>query len=238
MWDRCRSAIVLGRAVKTLKGLSVAIVSMRRLILVSAVLASSWACIPYHGTSQIPVPQTPVSFVHSENGDPVGTVLMVPTYSTFKGASTLGGEGPGKGTHTRFVASPFIYSSGQDFTVPLYKSTGVAWGITLAATGKGVSLGAVLVLAPGYEPFWYWDLWNGDRCRPIPLDPAQPHRALELLHQWSQMFDTDVISDNHLFCLENRPCEVHNRFTDEEKAEVQRFLGDAIRRLESEPGIP
>jgi hypothetical protein len=83
-----------------------------------------------HGSSvsgkaqQRKIPGEPLQIVDAFTGKLIPEVLLLPRYSSFKGTSTLLGEGPGCGSNHVYLAKPFVYRPGDPFMLKLPKSAG------------------------------------------------------------------------------------------------------------------
>ena len=73
---------------------------------------------------QSKIPKEPLQVVDASTGKVIPEILLIPRYSSFKGTSTLLGEGPGRGSDRAYLAKPFVYRTGTPFTLKLPKSTG------------------------------------------------------------------------------------------------------------------
>jgi hypothetical protein len=190
------------------------------------------ACSTLRGPAQLEVRHDPFEFVDELSGQQLDEVLLVPRYSSFSGISTGGGHGPGAGHGTVYVASPSVYRSGESFRPLQPNSHGVIAGEGAAYTGKGVSLNGVLVVCPGYEPLWLWDLWDQGSNRRLGLTPLKQAEAVKQLQLIADLLHSSVITGDlrALWSLGgDKPIEV--RLTAEQLALVDRFVNTGLSRL-------
>lgn len=125
-------------------------------------------CLPYYGLAQNyglaqkRISREPIAFSDANTGDAIGTVLVIPCYTSSSGVSTGAGHGPGSMSHKVFIAHPFLYHRGQNFNVRQPKTKGVITLPPVAFIGSGITLDGVVAIAPGYKPQWLGELWPED----------------------------------------------------------------------------
>ncbi|MGH9784185.1 MAG: hypothetical protein ACRD88_08365 [Terriglobia bacterium] len=194
-------------------------------LLVLPILGSVLACATVHGPAQLEVRHDPFEFIDKLSGQHLGEVLVVPRYSSFSGISTGAGHGLGAGRDTVYVASPFVYRSGATFQPLQPNSHGVVAGSGWAFTGKGVSLDGVLIVCPGYQPMWLWDLWDQGASRRIELTPLDQGEALEQLRLIAELLRKPVLTgDERTLWSLGGDKRITVRLTPEQAALVEDFL--------------
>jgi len=188
------------------------------------------ACFPYVGRSQLPVPSMPLIVLDSRTFRHLQRVLIIPRYSSFKGASSGAGHGPSVGSDRCYLAHPFVYEHGTPFKVNEAKAVGVVWGLGSAFSGQGISLDGVTVVARGYEPLWFYDLWNqqgATRRQPIELaripDAETESRTRQLLTLLRQPRISDAEARQFGYC----GGEVSTQFTARELRMIEEFIDRA-----------
>ena len=172
------------------------------------------------------VSKEPIRVVDASTGKTIPEVLMLPQYSTFRGISTILGEGPGRGTTRYYIARPYLYRSGTPFKQKLPKSFGLMVPVFLFV-GKGRTLEGVLVVAPGYRPEWFIDFWveKGEE-RTIRLTPISNEEwAAHLEKVFSPLEgDARLIEDHCGFWDLPAPCKLEIHYNKKERALVRSFL--------------
>lgn len=208
---------------------------LRRLV-VTIVALGALSCFPYRGLAKREVPTSPIAFRDVRTEMVVPSVLVIPRYSSFSGVSTLAGEGPGSGSYRFWIGDLFVYEAGAPFAPSQPKSTGIVWGWFWAYTGKGVSLNGVLVVAPGYEPKWVWDLWSRSAADHFLLIPISPGEARSSLLNLARLLEKDELlgEDKDLWSL-GQPHALENRVDDAGRALACGFITKAIQSLPTEP---
>ena len=195
------------------------------------VLLVLFAWLPLDGSlvsvkaQQHTIPRQPLEIVDGSTGQVVPELLLLPRYSSFKGTSTLLGEGPGVGTNGNYLAKPFIYRASTPFKLKLPKSAGI--GLPgLLFIGKGRSIEGVLVVAPGYRPVWFTNLWSVDPERKLQLTPITER-------EWSKLLTTDFdqlaegvlrIESDCSFWDMPSPCSLEIHYNKNERKLVRDFL--------------
>src|SRR3954471_19582673 len=130
---------------------------------------------------QSKIPKEPLQAIDASTGKLISELLAIPRYSSFKGISTMLGEGPERGTNRDYLAKPFVYRTGNPFILKLPKSTGLPLG-PFAFIGKGRSLYGVLLVAQGYRPLWFTGLWSVGSERNLQLTPISDN-------EWSLLIE-------------------------------------------------
>jgi hypothetical protein len=106
-------------------------------------------------------------------GQTITEVLIIPRYSSANGIF-IAPEGPAKGTYRYYLDKPFLYRSGESFILKTPKFSGLPLFPVLI--GKGRTIEGILIVASGYHPVWFenlWDidLWGKGDARKIPMTP-------------------------------------------------------------------
>jgi len=205
----------------------------KRTISLVVLLGANLACATVGGPAQLEVRHDPFEFIDKASGKLLSDVLVLPRYSSFSGISTGAGHGPGAGRETVYVASPFIYHSGGDFRPLQPDSHGLVAGEAVAFAGKGVSLDGALVVCPGYQPVWVWDLWDPGANRRLELTPLEQAEAVRQLQLVAGLLHRSVIAgeERALWSLGgDEPIAVE--LTADQIALVDGFLKTALSRLE------
>ena len=179
----------------------------------------------YVVAQQQEIPKDPLQVVDVSTGKMIPEVLVLPRHSRFKGVSTMLGHGPGTGTYVDYLAKPFVYRPGDRFRLKLPKSTGLAL-VGLLFVGKGRSLEGVLLVAPGYRPLWFIDLWKVGLERKVKLRPISDDEWSLLLDNKLSHFEKDVtrIEDDCYFWDLPSPCSLDIHYNKKERALVRSFL--------------
>jgi len=121
--------------------------------------------------------------VDAATGAEIPRVLILPKYTTTTGVSTGSGHGPGFATDSRALAAPFVYRSGEPFAPRQPDSKGLLIPPGVLFAGRGVSVNGVVVLVPGYQSAWVWQLWNRPQLLRVPLDRLSEEESREHLHR-------------------------------------------------------
>lgn len=171
------------------------------------------------------IPREPVQFVDASTGRPVPELLLIPRYSSFKGVSTMLGEGPGRGTERDYLAKPFVYRAGAPFILKRPKSRGLLLG-PFAFIGKGRSVWGVLVFAHGYRPRWFVNLWSEGAERKLQLTPISGDEEARRLREVFGPLEHGAthIRDDCGFWQLAAPCALEIHFDDKERELVRSFL--------------
>jgi hypothetical protein len=171
------------------------------------------------------IPKAPLLIVDASTRELIPEVLLLPRYSSFRGTSTLLGEGPGCGSNRSYLAKPFVYRSGTSFRLKLPRSPGfVLPGLLFIGTGK--SLYGVLVVARGYRPLWFTSLWSVGSERTIKLTRISNEEWTSLLGETLGPLEKDVtrIEDNCSFWGEPSPCSLGVHLKKKEREVVRKFF--------------
>jgi hypothetical protein len=174
---------------------------------------------------QSKIPREALQVVDASTGKLIPELLLIPRYSSFKGTSTLLGEGPGRGSDRDYLAKPFVYRSGTPFILKLPKSTG--FGLPgLLFMGKGRSIQGVLLIAPGYRPLWFTSLWSVGSKRRLQLTPISGNEWSMLLEKTLSRLVKDVprIEGNCSFWDIPAPCSLEIHYNKKERELVRSFL--------------
>jgi len=174
------------------------------------------------------IPEDPLYVVDASTRKAIPEVLLLPRYSRFKGVSTMLGEGPGDGSYLDYLAKPFVYRPGERFKLKLPKSTG--FGLPgLLFMGKGRSLDGVFLVAPGYRPLWFANLWSPGSARQLQLTPISNNEWSLLLDNKMSHFEKDVtrIENDCSFWDLPSPCSLEIHYNKKERALVRAFLRQA-----------
>jgi hypothetical protein len=174
---------------------------------------------------QSKIPKEPLQVVDASTGKLIPELLLIPRYSSFKGTSTLLGEGPGRGSDRDYLAKPFVYRTRTPFILKLPKSAG--FGLPgLLFIGKGRSIEGVLLIAPGYRPQWFTSLWSVGSERKLQLAPISDNEWSLLLEKTLSPLEKDVskISDNCSFWDIPTPCSLEIHYNKKERELVRSFL--------------
>jgi len=171
------------------------------------------------------LPEDPLYVVDASTEKSIPEVLLLPRYSRFKGVSTLLGEGPGDGSYRDYLAKPFVYRPGERFKLKLPKSTGFLIP-GLLFMGKGRSLDGVFLIAPGYRPLWFANLWSPGSARKLQLAPIPEKEWSSLLDTKFSHFEKDVtrIEKDCSFWDLPAPCSLAIHYNKKERALVRSFL--------------
>ena len=135
------------------------------------------------------------------------------------------GEGPGGGSYSDYLAKPFVYRPGERFKLKLPKSIG--FGLPgLLFMGKGRSLDGVFLVAPGYRPLWFANLWSPGSARQLQLTPIPNNEWSMLLDNKLSHFEKDVtrIENDCSFWDLPSPCSLEIHYNKKERALVRAFL--------------
>ena len=188
------------------------------------------------------IPEEAVHVVDASTGKAIPEVLLLPRYSRFKGVSTMLGEGPGGGSYRDYLAKPFVYRPGERFKLKLPKSTGFLLP-GLLFMGKGRSLEGVFMVAPGYRPLWFSDLWSPASARQLKLKPIPDNEWFSLLDNKLSHFEKDVtrIENDCSFWDLPAPCSLDIHYNKKERALVRSFLrrskSETKENLGTKPGL-
>jgi hypothetical protein len=179
-------------------------------------------------TAQQKISKEPVQVVDAATGKLIPELLVIPRYSSFKGVSTLFGEGPGRGVNRDYLAKPFVYHTKDPFKPKQPKVVGV-FIPGLIFTGKGVSLEGVLVIAPGYRPRWFTSLWEAGAERKLQLTPMSVDESSALLGEKLSPLERGArrVNDDCSFWDLPTPCDLEIRFNKKERELVRSFLQQA-----------
>ena len=171
------------------------------------------------------IPEDPLYVVDATTGKSIPEVLLLPRYSRFKEVSTMMGEGPGGGSYSDYLAKPFVYRPGDRFKLKLPKSIG--FGLSgLLFMGKGRSLDGVFLVAPGYRPQWFANLWSLGSARQLKLIPIADNEWSLLLDNKLSHFERDVtrIENDCSFWDVPSPCSLEIHYNKKERVLVRAFL--------------
>ena len=196
------------------------------------------ACVPYHGKVQLTIRKDPVQFVDASTGEAIQELLAIPHYNSFKGVSTLIGEGPQRGTYRDYLANPFIYRPNSSFNPKQPRSAGLYGGPLWAYTFKGVSLEGVMILAPGYQPYIFIDFWPNTPQRRVKLNPISSQKSAQELQKISTLLRKDKLKmsgDECYFWALPSPCVLEIRFKPKERELVHSFLQQTVQRSNQSP---
>src|SRR5687767_3201404 len=171
------------------------------------------------------IPEDPLYVVDATTGRSIPEVLLLPRYSRFKGVSTMLGEGPGDGSYLDYLAKPFVYRPGERFKLKLPKSTGFLIP-GLLFMGKGRSLDGVFLIAAGYRPLWFANLWSPGSARQLKLTPIPDHEWSLLRDNKFSQLERDVtrIENDCSFWDLPSPCSLEIHYNKKERALVHSFL--------------
>jgi hypothetical protein len=178
------------------------------------------------GTAQKPVDPKPPRFVDAKTGAQVDPVLVIPKYSTATGVSTGAGHGPGLMVDDRFLASPFIYRTGNPFELKMPDSRGFSLGPVLFV-GRGVVLNGVIVISQSHKAMWWWDLWDRN-LQPLELEPitealSYRQRLLGLLER-EEIRGHDLTDEElHAFDLITE-FDLKAAFNSDDRRKIREFL--------------
>jgi hypothetical protein len=177
---------------------------------------------------QSKIPKEPLQVIDASTEKLIPELLVIPRYSSFKGTSTLLGEGPERGTVRDYLAKPFVYRTGDPFILKRPKSTGLSLG-PFAFIGKGRSMYGVLIIAPGYRPLWFTSLWSVGSKRKFKLSPISDNKWSLLLGKALSPLtkDAPLISDDCSFWDLPAPCTLKINYNKKERALVRSFLQQA-----------
>lgn len=92
--------------------------------------------------------------------------------------------------------------------------------------GKGRSLDGVFLIAPGYRPLWFADLWSPGSARQLKLTPISDNEWSLLLDNKLGHFEKDVtgIENDCSFWDLPSPCSLEIHYDKKERALVRSFL--------------
>jgi hypothetical protein len=181
---------------------------------------------------QSKIPKEPLQVVDASTGKLIPELLLIPRYSSFKGTSTLLGEGPGRGSNRNYLAKPFVYRTRTPFVLKRPKSTGFSLP-GLLFMGKGRSIEGVLLIAPGYRPLWFTSLWSVGSERKLPLTPISNNEWSLLLEKTLSPLEKGVprIEDNCSFWDIPAPCSLEIHYNKKERELVHSFLQQPRREI-------
>jgi hypothetical protein len=129
------------------------------------------------------IPRTPFKFTDAVTGKTIPEVLVIPRYHSAKGIF-IAPEGPARATYRNYLDKPFVYRTGEPFTLNAPKFSGLP--LPPVFIGKGRSIEGILIVAPRYRPVWFdnlWqarDIWNTRNIRDLQLTPI-PDKEWSLL---------------------------------------------------------
>ena len=181
------------------------------------------------GQGQRPIDSRPVVFVDAKSGAPVERVLIIPKYGASTGVSTGAGHGPGYMRESAFLAFPFVYVAGRPFAVTQPDSNGVLVGPATLFVGKGVTVGGVVAVTPGYQAAWVWRLWDRSPDAKVPLDPVDAGVESDT-QRWLRLLSSAKVRGADLGEKERRLLslapdgELDVRFSDDERQMIAGFL--------------
>ena len=183
---------------------------------------------------KVKIPKDPVQVIDSSTEKPIAEVLVIPIYAYAVGAA-FPPEGPGKAFSDihYYVDNPFIYRTGEAFNV---KRPAPFTGVPLLFlfAGKFRETEGVLVLAPGFRPFFMTErLWaplsQPKYVRKFDLSPVAKDNWQALLANELRPF-VDGLSHvrQHcylfgLFVLDEK-CKVEIEFDTKQRRLVRSFL--------------
>ena len=209
-----------------------------RLIYISLFLLLLTSCDPFYGNIQKEVPHEPLQIIDSISKKPIGSVLIIPRYSSFKVFSFSRNIGY-EFVHF-YIANPFIYKEGDAFIPTQGKTIGL-----FPFIGMGSDIQGVLIIAPGYEPIWHWNLWNDI----VEINPINGHietndkRIVELI---PLTYDQSLSNLGYIFELLQRDILVNNernywglggdynlevKFTNNDKEIIHSFMKQSLNDL-------
>lgn len=191
------------------------------------------------GPSQTPVPEQPIRMVDAGSGTEIKRVLVVPKYGSSTGIATGGGHGPGYMLANTFLAFPFVYESGQVFRMMQPDSRGVMVGNALFA-GRGIMIDGVVIIAPGYKPRFFGELWDRESYIKVSLEPVETSGAVAVGERLQNLLAKSHLKGSDLSEEERRAFSLGSdssvalRFSEEERKLLRAFLSTA-KRVGSSP---
>jgi hypothetical protein len=118
-----------------------------------------WSCFPYYGATRS-WEARPIEFVDDSSGKLIPEVLVVPVYARALGVGTSSGEGPSSGGFGQVnLRHLFVHQPATFFPLTPPKSFMVIVGPGAVAGGVASTIVDLVVIAPGYKPY-YVDDWS------------------------------------------------------------------------------
>lgn len=209
-------------------------VFMMRFICLILLTVVSLNCFSINGRAQQRhATKEPFQITDASTGKPISKVLVIPLYSSATGVF-VAPEGPAKGTAPNYYSNnPFVYITGQQF---ILKRPQFFTGLPLFMVfiGKARETERILVVAPGYRPLWFNDLWwypqsPGDK-RKMELTPISDGEWSRLLaKELSPLVkDSSLIKDNCQFWRLPEQCALKIDYNKKERKLIHSFLQKGI----------
>ena len=196
-------------------------------------ICASVVCCGSAGKAQKPIPEQPVMFVDGVSGEMIPRVLVIPKYGSSTGVASGGGHGPGYMFENAFLAFPFVYEPGLLFRVPQPDSRGIRLGDVFFA-GRGLTVEGVVLLAPGYAPRFFWELWDRQNYMKVSLDRRADNEGaarerLRFLLAQDRIRGAELSSDEREAFSMAPDSEAVLRFSEPDRTLIGRFFASLLR---------
>jgi hypothetical protein len=180
------------------------------------------------------IPENPFKFRDAVTRKPIPEVLVLPRYRSAKGIF-LAPEGPAIATHRNYLDEPFVYRTGAQFILKASEIHGLF--LLPIFIGEGTDLEGIMIVAPGYRPLWFddlWrlrDLWNKHDIRDLRLTPIRDKA-------WSALWEKNLnpLTDDAILTVDDfrfwrlyeaEPGSLYVDYDKDERQLVRRFLQPA-----------
>jgi hypothetical protein len=141
-----------------------------------------------------------MDIIDGSTSNHVKEILLIPYYSVGSGISPYSPEGDkGKRKYKEYIADPIVYNAGAPFNLQQEKSTGVLI-LGSAYAGKDTWLQGVIMLAPGFAPKLFSDLWTPNKRKLVSLQPLRREEAEKAV--------LDFLWTNKKSKISGRDCEL------------------------------
>jgi hypothetical protein len=175
------------------------------------------------------IPKNPFRFSDAVTGKPIPEVLVLPRYSSAKGIF-IAPEGPAKATYRNYLAKPFLYRNETPFKLKTPKFVGLP--LLPVFIGKAGGIEGILIVAPGYRPIWFDNLWqtrdilNTRDIRNLRLTPIPDDQwSLLMEKKLNPLIEESAVSiDDFQFWGLNKAEGLYIGYNNDERALIKKFL--------------
>jgi hypothetical protein len=231
---------------------------LKIIIMTSLLLAIMIKCIPYYGVIQKPIVNKRFRFLDYKTKQEIDELLVIPIYSTKYAIFEITNENNDSIDGYDFIAYPFIYKNGNPFSIKLFKSKFIIWGLFCAGSGKSTASEGVMIIARGFKPLWIRNLYlytsekwlfegsesdSSDFTKKYfyyltkdpgtyKLMPICSDSSLDFLSSLSKMVKRkEIICDSLKLWERENEGNIRVRFRTEELDSVELFLSRSIKKL-------
>jgi hypothetical protein len=92
-----------------------------------------------------------------------------------------------------YLTRPFIYRKGSGFNLPNERETGFDWFPGCKFEGKEMSLKGLIVIAPGYQPKWFENYFDGGLEKDLELAPISAEKSSQIIEDFLNQIENKII---------------------------------------------